>query len=197
MKLNFEKSDGLIPAIVQHTKTNKVLMLGYMNEEALAKTKESGKVTFFSRTRDEIWTKGETSDNFLMLDKIYVDCDDDTLLIKATPTGPVCHTGDETCFKEDITSGISFLNELEELIAERKKQMPEGSYTTDLFNQGITKIAQKVGEEAVEVVIDAVAGNDERLKEECADLIYHFLVLLVNQKMQLNDIVDVLRGRHK
>jgi phosphoribosyl-AMP cyclohydrolase / phosphoribosyl-ATP pyrophosphohydrolase len=197
MKIDFEKNNGLVPAIVQDAKTGKVLMLGYMNEEALKKTQESGKVTFFSRSKKRLWTKGETSGNFLHFKSMAIDCDQDTVLIKANPTGPVCHTGQDTCFNEENNTGIAFLSELEGLIKERKKNMPEGSYTTELFNEGINKIAQKVGEEAVEVVIDAVANNHERVKEESADLLYHLLVLLAAKDIGLNEVVDVLQKRHK
>ncbi len=197
MKIDFEKTNGLVPAIVQDAKTGKVLMLGYMNEEAIEKTRESGKVTFFSRSKKRLWTKGETSGNFLQFKSMAIDCDQDTILIKANPTGPVCHTGQDTCFNEENNTGIAFLSELEGLIKERKKNMPEGSYTTELFNEGINKIAQKVGEEAVEVVIDAVANNHERVKEESADLLYHLLVLLAAKDIGLNEVVDVLQKRHK
>lgn len=196
MKLNFEKSSGLIPAIIQDTDTNKVLMLGYMNQEAFNKTQQEGKVTFYSRSRQTLWTKGETSGNFLLVRKILIDCDNDTILVKASPTGPVCHTGQDTCFNEANQLDLSFLLELEQLIAERKKNPVEGSYTVKLFNGGIKKIAQKVGEEATEVVIDAVDGNNERLKEETADLLYHLLVLLAEREIGLSEVVDILSKRH-
>jgi len=197
MKLDFEKSGGLIPAIIQDTDTNKVLMLGYMNQEAFNKTQQEGKVTFYSRSRQTLWTKGETSGNFLLVSKILIDCDNDTILVKATPTGPVCHTGQDTCFNETNQSDLSFLLELEQLISERKKNPVAGSYTVKLFSEGIKKIAQKVGEEATEVVIDAVDGDNERLKEETADLLYHLLVLLAEKEIALSEVVGILQNRHK
>jgi len=197
MKIDFEKSGGLIPAVIQDADTAKVLMLGYMNQESFDKTEQSGKVTFFSRSRQQLWTKGETSGNFLLVKEILADCDDDTLLIKADPTGPVCHTGQDTCFKENNAAGITFLNSLEELIKDRKEKMPEKSYTTELFQHGIKRIAQKVGEEANETVIEAVAGDAARLKEESADLLYHLIVLLIEKGISLADIAGVLEKRHK
>ncbi len=196
MKINFDKNTGLVPAIVQDDNTNNVLMLGYMNQEALDKTNQLGKVTFFSRSRKELWTKGETSGNYLLLKSIAIDCDHDTLLVKAIPTGPVCHTGQESCFSEKNSNNLGFLTQLEDLIKERKNSLPQGSYTTELFLEGINKIAQKVGEEAVEVVIDAVANNRDRLKEESADLLYHLLVLLAHQNIELDEVVEVLKKRH-
>ena len=196
MKLDFDKNNGLIPAIVQDAQTKTVLMLGYMNEEALKKTKETGLVTFFSRSRQTLWTKGETSGNYLKLVEILEDCDRDTLLVKAIPTGPVCHLGTDTCFAEENTPSIEFLNILETIIASRKREMPEGSYTTHLFNKGINKIAQKVGEEATEVVIEAITHNKERLLEESADLMYHLLVLLKAENLSLAQVANVLRQRH-
>ena len=197
MSLNFEKLNGLVPAIIQDYKTNKVLMLGFMNEEAYNKTKEINKVTFYSRTKNRLWTKGEESGNFLNVKEIMVDCDDDTLLIKADPVGPVCHTGADTCFEEVNTAGTDFILQLQDLIDTRKKEMPEGSYTTHLFNKGINKIAQKVGEEAVELVIEAKDNNDDLFLNEAADLIYHLLVLLTEKGKRFEDIVEVLKGRHK
>jgi phosphoribosyl-ATP pyrophosphohydrolase/phosphoribosyl-AMP cyclohydrolase len=197
MNIDFEKMNGLVPAIVQDALTNKVLMLGFMNEEAYQKTLETKKVTFFSRSRSMLWTKGETSGNFLNLVEISADCDSDTLLIKANPTGPVCHTGKDTCFDEINKSSITFLRQLDELIAERKAKMPENSYTTELFKKGIKKISQKVGEEATEVVIDAMAKDKPRLLEESADLIYHLLVLLNYFDLKIDDVIDVLESRHK
>ncbi len=196
MKLDFDKNNGLIPAIVQDAQTKTVLMLGYMNEEALKKTKETGLVTFFSRSRQTLWTKGETSGNYLKLVDILVDCDQDTLLVKAIPSGPVCHLGNDTCFAEENTPSIEFLNILETIIASRKREMPEGSYTTHLFNKGINKIAQKVGEEATEVVIEGITHNKERLLEESADLIYHLLVLLKAEDLSLAQVANILRKRH-
>ena len=196
MKLNFEKGNGLLPAIVQDANTGKVLMLGYMNEESLRHTRETGLVSFFSRSRQKLWTKGETSGNFLHVKEILSDCDGDTLLIKATPDGPVCHTGKDTCFFEENKPSFDFLNRLEAIIDSRKKEMPEGSYTTHLFKKGLKKIAQKVGEEATEVVIDAVTNNKKRLLEESADLMYHLLVLLKAHDLSLQDVVAVLEKRH-
>jgi len=197
MKIDFEKGNGLVPAIVQDSKTNKVLMLGYMNSDAYEKTKAEGKATFFSRSKNRLWTKGETSGNYLNVEQMLVDCDSDTLLIKATPEGPTCHTGEDTCFKEDNSAGDNFLINLEKIIQDRKDNPSEKSYTTSLFKEGINKIAQKVGEEATEVVIDAVADNKERLKEESADLLYHLLVLLAEKEIGLNDVINVLENRHK
>ncbi|MCD6377023.1 MAG: bifunctional phosphoribosyl-AMP cyclohydrolase/phosphoribosyl-ATP diphosphatase HisIE [Caldisericaceae bacterium] len=196
MKLNFKKGNGLIPAIVQDANTGKVLMLGYMSEASLRKTRDSGLVTFYSRSRQKLWTKGETSGNFLHVKEILPDCDGDTLLIKATPDGPVCHTGKDTCFFEENKPSIDFLNQLEAIIESRKKEMPEGSYTTHLFKKGVKKMAQKVGEEATEVVIDAVTDNKERLLEETADLMYHLLVLLKAHDLSLSDVARVLEKRH-
>ena len=197
MKIDFEKMNGLVPAIIQDAMTSKVLMLGYMNEKAYQKTVETKKVTFFSRRRNTLWTKGETSGNFMNLVEISVDCDFDTLLIKANPTGPVCHTGKDTCFDEKNKNGILFLKQLDELIAERKKNLPENSYTTKLFKEGIKKISQKVGEEATEVVIDAMAKDKPRLLEESADLVYHLLVLLNYFDLKIDDVIDVLESRNK
>ena len=197
MKINFDKNTGLAPAIVQDDNTNKVLMLGYMNQEAMDKTQQIKKVTFFSRSRNTLWTKGETSGNYLILKSLTFDCDRDTVLVKAVPTGPVCHTGQDTCFNEENPTGLGFLSQLEDLIKERKNSLPQGSYTAELFSKGINKIAQKVGEEAVEVVIDAVANNPERVKEESADLLYHLLVLLAHQNIGLSEVIEVLQKRHK
>ena len=196
MNIDFNKGNGLVPAIVQHYKTNTVLMLGYMNEEALEKTKELGRATFFSRSKNRLWTKGETSENYLIVKDILIDCDQDTILIKADPQGPTCHTGSDTCFNEVVKPNDDFLYQLEEIISDRKDNPTEKSYTTSLFQKGINKIAQKVGEEATEVVIDAIDNNNERLKEETADLLYHLLVLLAEKNISLNEISDVLRNRH-
>ena len=200
--MDFEKLNGLIPAIIQDENTATVLMLGFMNSEALDKTRKEGKVTFFSRTKNRLWTKGEESGNFLHVVEILEDCDKDTLLIKANPAGPVCHTGSETCFNEkNIVSpdpeGISFITQLQQLIHKRKIEMPEGSYTSSLFNAGINKIAQKVGEEAVELVIEAKDNNDELFLNEAADLLYHMLVLLTAKGKDIKDVVAVLEQRHK
>jgi len=195
MKIDFEK--GLIPAIVQDEQTGKVLMLGYMNREAYDKTLEIGKVTFFSRSRQGLWTKGETSGNFLLLKGIKVDCDGDTLLVKASPAGPTCHTGADTCFNEINMETKDFLFELEKVITDRKANPKEGSYTNKLFEKGVKRIAQKVGEEATEVVIDAVSDNVPRMKEEIADLLYHLLVLIADKDVSLVEIMEVLEKRHK
>jgi phosphoribosyl-ATP pyrophosphohydrolase/phosphoribosyl-AMP cyclohydrolase len=200
--MDFEKLNGLIPVIIQDANTDTVLMLGFMNSEALDRTREEGKVTFFSRTKNRLWTKGEESGNFLHVVEILEDCDKDTLLIKANPAGPVCHTGSETCFNEkNIASpdpeGLSFITQLQQLIHKRKIEMPEGSYTTSLFNAGINKIAQKVGEEAVELVIEAKDNNDELFLNEAADLLYHVLVLLTAKGKDIKDVVAVLEQRHK
>ena len=196
MKINFDKQNGLVPAIIQDVNTKKVLMLGYMNEEALKITRETGKVTFFSRSRQTLWTKGETSGNFLYLKDIKVDCDNDTLLIQAEPAGPVCHTGTDTCWAEENTQGIDFLSHLEEVIEQRKTSTAEKSYTKSLFDKGINKIAQKVGEEAVELVIEAKDNNDELFVNEAADLMFHYLVLLNQKGFRLKDVVRVLEERH-
>lgn len=195
MKINFDKyPDGLVPAIVQDAGTRIVLMLGFMNREALKKTLDTKLVTFYSRSRKKLWTKGETSKNYLKLAEVLPDCDNDTLLIKAIPTGPVCHTGNDTCFKE-INSG-SFLNHLEEIIESRKKDMPEESYTASLFKKGMPRMAQKVGEEAVEVVVEAMRQKDDLFKNEAADLVFHLLVLLHAKGMNLADVISVLESRH-
>jgi phosphoribosyl-ATP pyrophosphohydrolase/phosphoribosyl-AMP cyclohydrolase len=195
--LDFNKMGGLIPAIIQDDQTNKVLMLGYMNEEALAKTQEIGKVTFFSRSKQRLWTKGEESGNFLHVVSINEDCDQDTLLIKVNPAGPVCHTGNDTCFNETNEEDILFLKYLQDFILSRRREMPEGSYTTSLFNKGIGRIAQKVGEEAVETVIEAMAGDDDRLLYEGSDLLYHLIVLLTYKGFRIEDLAKELKKRHK
>lgn len=199
MKINFEKSpDGLVPAVVQDHETGKVLMLGYMNEEALTKTEVDRVVTFFSRSKQRLWTKGETSGNFLEVKAILVDCDQDTILIKAHPIGPTCHTGADTCFFEKNEGKAPFLNYLQkQIIRERKNNPSESSYTSKLFQRGVNKIAQKVGEEAVELVIEAKDTNDHLFKNEAADLLFHYLILLEQRGMDLDDIVDVLKERHK
>jgi len=195
--LNFDKSpDGLLPAVIQDAVTGKVLMLGYMNQEAYEKTQVEGVVTFFSRSKQRLWTKGETSNNFLHVEQMLVDCDGDTLLIKARPAGPTCHTGADTCFNEVNTGKGAFLNYLQGVIRERKNNPSEQSYTASLFRKGVNKIAQKVGEEAVELVIEAKDGNDELFKGEAADLLFHFLVLLGHRNLDLDEIVAVLEGRH-
>lgn len=197
MKLDFDKVGGLIPAIIQDSETNKVLMLGYMNEEALAKTQEIGKVTFYSRTKQRLWTKGEESGNFLNVVSIKEDCDKDTLLIKVNPVGPVCHTGSDTCWNEDNTEDIMFLKYLQDFISKRHEEMPEKSYTTSLFNSGVNRMAQKVGEEAVETVIEATNGTDDGLIYEASDLIYHLIVLLTSKGYRIEDLARELKKRHK
>ncbi len=187
--------EGLVPVIIQDNSTLKVLMLGYMNEEALEKSQAEGRVTFFSRTKNRLWTKGETSGNYLNICSIAKDCDDDTLLIRVDPIGPTCHKGTTSCFGGRENEG--FIGFLDNFIHLRHKQMPEGSYTTHLFNKGINKIAQKVGEEAVETVIEAIDCNDERLLYEAADLMYHYIVLLASKGMSLADIEEELAKRHK
>lgn len=196
MRPDFDKfSDKLLPVIVQDASTNKVLMLGYMNEEAYAKTQAEQKVTFFSRSKQRLWTKGETSNNFLFVKEMLLDCDNDTLLIKANPAGPVCHTGADTCFNE--TNEGSFLFQLEKIIESRKQTKQADSYVNSLFEKGINKIAQKVGEEAVEVVIEAKDNNDELFVNEAADLLFHYLILLNAKGKSLKDIEAVLSQRHK
>jgi phosphoribosyl-ATP pyrophosphohydrolase/phosphoribosyl-AMP cyclohydrolase len=197
MNIDFEKNGGLVPAIIQDAQTEKVLMLGYMTEEALEKTKQEGIVTFFSRSKNRLWTKGETSGNFLKVVHILLDCDQDTLLIKVNPVGPVCHTGADTCFEEKNQGKAVFLNYLKEIIRNRKQQPTEKSYTTSLFAKGINKIAQKVGEEAVELVIEAKDTNDDLFKGEAADLLFHFLVLLEQKNIDLDEVIEVLQSRHK
>ena len=192
MNIDFAKMGGLVPAIIQDSYTSKVLMLGFMNEEALAKTKELGKVT-----KNRLWTKGEESGNFLLGDSIKEDCDKDTLLIKVRPIGPVCHTGSDTCFDEKNEEDIMFIKYLQDFIDRRKKEMPEGSYTTSLFNKGINRMAQKVGEEAVETVIEATNGTDDRLIYEASDLIYHLIVLLTSKGYRIEDLARELKKRHK
>lgn len=196
MTLNFQKSyGGLVPAIIQHTNTLQVLMLGYMNEEALQKTRAEGKVTFYSRSQNRLWTKGETSGNYLIVSEILEDCDNDTLLIKALPQGPTCHTGATSCFAQETPKG--FLYELEKVIEQRIADKNEGSYTSKLFNSGVNKVSQKVGEEAVELVIEAMDNNTELFKNEAADLLYHFLILLKTKELKLEDIEQVLKERHR
>jgi len=194
-ELDFEKGDGLIPVIIQDDKTDKVLMLAYMNSEAYTKTVADGKVTFFSRSKDRLWTKGETSGNFLNVVQIISDCDNDTLLIKVDPVGPACHTGADTCFEED-NQGKSFIHQLEGVILDRQANPKEGSYTNHLFNKGINKVAQKVGEEAVELVIEAKDDNKDLFMGEAADLMYHYLVLLAQKGYRLDEVEAVLRERH-
>lgn len=190
-------ADGLVPAIVQDKNTLQVLMLGYMNAESLQKTQETGLVTFWSRSQGKLWTKGETSGNYLHLVAIAVDCDADTLLVTAVPDGPTCHTGSKTCWGDAVPEHRGFIRELESVIVGRHEQMPEKSYTTSLFKAGTPRMAQKVGEEAVETVIEAVKGDDERLLYEASDLIYHLLVLLVSKGYGIEDLEKELIVRHK
>ena len=216
MELDFDKMNGLVPAIIQDNETRKVLMLGFMNKEAYDKTVETGKVTFFSRTKNRLWTKGEESGNFLHVVSIKADCDNDTLLIQVNPVGPVCHTGTDTCWGEKNEEPVMFLKALQDFqhygtgkvetphfpkalqdfIDKRHEEMPEGSYTTSLFESGINKIAQKVGEEAVETVIEATNGTNERLIYEGADLIYHMIVLLTSKGYRIEDLARELQERH-
>ncbi|NCC63111.1 MAG: bifunctional phosphoribosyl-AMP cyclohydrolase/phosphoribosyl-ATP diphosphatase HisIE [Spirochaetia bacterium] len=200
MGLDFEKQGGLIPAIIQDAVTRKVLMLGYMNEEALKLTRDRNLVTFYSRSRQTLWTKGETSGNYLEVREIIEDCDHDTLLIKAVPTGPICHTGSDTCFAEvndpEQIGASEFIFYLEQVIHDRRDFPQEGSYTNHLFSRGLNKIAQKVGEEAVELIIESKDENKNLFLGEAADLMYHFLVLLAQKNIELSEVVDVLKGRH-
>jgi phosphoribosyl-AMP cyclohydrolase / phosphoribosyl-ATP pyrophosphohydrolase len=199
MKIDFTKSpDGLVPAIIQDNSTLKVLMLGYMSQEAYDKTQATGKVTFFSRSKQRLWTKGEESGNFLNLVSMAVDCDNDTLLVKVNPVGPTCHTGTDTCWNEsNTTDDVMFLKHLQDFIDKRRQEMPEGSYTTSLFNKGIRKITQKVGEEAIETVIGAMANDDENFLYEGSDLIYHLIVLLTYKGYRIEDLARELKKRHK
>ena len=198
MQVDFSKSpDGLVPAIIQDAITGKVLMLGYMNQEALDKTLAEGKVTFFSRSKNRLWTKGEESGNFLQLKHAAIDCDADTLLLKVHPEGPTCHTGADTCWNEVNKDTASFLGNLEQVIRDRKQNPTDKSYTASLFAKGINKVAQKVGEEAVELVIEAKDNNDHLFINEAADLLFHYLILLQAKGFTLDDVVDILKERHK
>jgi phosphoribosyl-AMP cyclohydrolase / phosphoribosyl-ATP pyrophosphohydrolase len=198
MNLDFSKLNGLVPAIIQDAVSGKVLMLGFMNEEALAKTQELGQVTFFSRTRNRLWTKGEESGNFLNVVSIKDDCDHDTLLIQANPAGPVCHEGWDTCFNEENKAdGFAFLKYLQDFIDRRYQEMPENSYTTSLFKKGVNRMAQKVGEEAVETVIEATNGTEDGFLYEASDLVYHLIVLLTSKGYRLDDLGLELKKRHK
>ena len=197
MEIDFEKMGGLVPAIIQDAKTKTVLMLGYMNKEAYEKTTHTGKVTFFSRSRQCLWTKGETSGNFLELVDIMIDCDNDTLLVKVNPTGPTCHKGTDTCWGEkNEVNPLLFLTYLQDFINTRHEEMPEGSYTTSLFKDGINRMAQKVGEEALEAVIEACNGTNGRLIYEGADMIYHLIVLLTSKGLRIEDLAKELQVRH-
>lgn len=197
MKLDFTKMDGLIPAIIQDYNTNKVLMLGFMNEEAYQQTVERKKVVFYSRTKQRLWMKGETSGNILQVINMKADCDTDTLLIKAIPTGPVCHTGDDTCFGEKNEEDVMFFKQLQNFIETRRQEMPEGSYTTSLFQKGVNRMAQKVGEEAVETVIEATNGTEEGFIYESSDMLYHLIVLLTSKGLRIEDLARELKKRHK
>tara|TARA_Y100000385_G_C13108896_1_gene650615 strand:+ start:5325 stop:5912 length:588 start_codon:yes stop_codon:yes gene_type:complete len=194
MQINFNKGDGLVPVIIQNSNTLQVLMLGYMNQEAYEKTKKEGLVTFFSRSKNRLWTKGESSENYLRVEDIAIDCDSDTILIKATQDGPTCHTGSTSCFKEETSKG--FIYQLEKTIAQRIDEDDPNSYTNNLFKRGINKVAQKVGEEAVEVVIEAKDDNDDLFKNEMADLLYHTLILMKAKNIELEEIEKVLMARN-
>ena len=197
MKIDFEKMNGLVPAIIQDTTTKNVLMLGFMNEEAYEKTIATKHVTFWSRTRHTLWTKGETSGHFLNLVDIKIDCDNDTLLVRVNPVGPTCHTGTDTCWGEENESNpLLFLSELQSFIDKRKQEMPEGSYTTSLFSKGVNKIAQRVGEEALETVIEATNGTDDHLVYEASDLLYHLIVLLTEKGLRIENVAEELHKRH-
>lgn len=197
MDIDFEKSGGLVPAIIQDADTKTVLMLGYMNKEAYEKTVATGLVTFYSRSRKCLWTKGETSNNFLHLVDIKVDCDNDTLLVKVHPDGPTCHKGTDTCWgEENEKSPLLFLAELSDFIEKRHREMPEGSYTTSLFRDGLNRMAQKVGEEALELVIEATNGTNDRLIYEGSDMLYHLIVLLTHKGLRIEDMAAELRERH-
>ena len=204
--INFDKCGGLVPAIIQDADTRQVLMLGYMNPEAYEKTVAEGRVTFYSRTRQWLWTKGETSGNFLNVVSIKLDCDQDTLLIRVHPTGPVCHTGTDTCWGEEnsVPRGSSaednpllFLSDLQDFIEQRHREMPEGSYTTSLFREGLNRMAQKVGEEALELVIEACNGTDERMIYEGSDMLYHLIVLLTSKGLRIEQMAQELQERHQ
>ena len=197
MDIDFEKMGGLVPAIIQYATTKNVLMLGFMNKEAYDKTVETKKVTFWSRTRNCLWTKGETSGNVLNLVSIQLDCDNDTLLVKVHPVGPTCHKGTDTCWGESNEANpLLFLTELQDFINKRHEEMPEGSYTTSLFNDGLNRMAQKVGEEALEAVIEATNGTNERLIYEASDMFYHLIVLLTSKGLRIEDIAKELQMRH-
>jgi len=196
MSLNFDKLGGILPAIIQDAQTNEVLMLGFMNQEAYDKTLSEGKVTFFSRSKKRLWTKGEESGNFMDVVEIFEDCDADTLLIRVSPQGPACHTGKRTCFGETVQENLSFLQHLQTLLQSRKEKLPENSYTSKLFRSGPRKIAKKVGEEAAELVIEAMDSDDDLFLNEAADLLFHMTILLVDRGYKLEDVVKVLKERH-
>ena len=198
MQIDFDKLQGLVPAVIQDAVTNKVLMLGFMNREAYEKTVQTGLVTFWSRTRNCLWTKGETSGNVLRVVKILNDCDNDTLLIKVNPAGPVCHTGADTCWNEtNERNPLLFLTELQDFINKRHEEMPECSYTTSLFKDGLNRMAQKVGEEALEIVIEATNGTNDRLIYEGSDMLYHLIVLLTSKGLRIEDMAAELAERHQ
>lgn len=195
-KLDWNKGGGLLPAIVQDARSGAVLMLGYMNAEALARTQQGGKVTFYSRSKQRLWTKGETTGHHLLLKSVLADCDNDTLLIQAEPVGPTCHQGTRSCFGDGSEPGLAFLAVLDALVAQRARELPGGSYTTALFEKGVRRIAQKVGEEGVETALAATTGDDAELLDESADLLFHLIVLLRARGKSLSDVVDRLRSRH-
>lgn len=198
MNIDFEKQGGLVPAILQDNTTGKVLMLAYMNKEAYETTLHTGKATFWSRSRQTLWTKGETSGNVMNVVSIDTDCDGDTLLVKVNPNGPACHLGTDTCWGEkNEANALLFLSELQDFIEKRHKEMPEGSYTTSLFNDGLNRMAQKVGEEALEAVIEAINGTNERLVYEASDMFYHLIVLLTAKGLRIEDVAEELKTRHK
>ena len=196
-QIDFEKVNGLVPAVIQDAQTDKVLMLGYMNKEAIEVTRATGHVTFYSRSKQRLWTKGETSKNFLNLIEISIDCDHDTLLVKVNPVGPTCHLGDDTCWNEANDNHLQFLGYLTDVIKKRRQSDPSESYTAKLFSKGINKVAQKVGEEAVELVIEAKDNDDDLFKNEAADLLFHYMMLLEAKDFSLEDIIQVLKQRHK
>ena len=196
MEIDFKKMGGIVPAIIQDARSGDVLMLGFMNQEAYDKTIQEGRVTFYSRTKKRLWTKGEESGNFLNLVEIREDCDQDTLLVRVHPDGPVCHSGDRTCFGEQGGMGLGFIGELQDLLSSRKEELPEGSYSAKLFRQGVNKIAKKLGEEAVELVIEAKDRDDTKFLDEAADLLFHMMILLIDRGYRLEDVVKVLYGRH-
>jgi phosphoribosyl-ATP pyrophosphohydrolase/phosphoribosyl-AMP cyclohydrolase len=197
MNINFEKSNGLIPCVIQDNTTLQVLMLGYMNQEAVDQTIETNKVTFFSRSKNRIWVKGEESGNFLEMKSIAIDCDNDTILIKANPIGPTCHTGTKTCWNENETTSFGVISRLETVISDRINNPSEKSYVSDLVSRGINKVAQKVGEEGVEVVIEALGTDDDLFLNESADLLFHYLILLQAKGYKINDVLSVLKEREK
>lgn len=197
MSLNFDKMGGILPAIIQDAQTNEVLMLGFMNQEAYEKTVSEGKVTFYSRTKKRLWTKGEESGNFMDVVEILEDCDADTLLVRVDPVGPACHTGTRTCFGESVQDNLAFLQNLQALLQSRKEELPEHSYTAKLFRNGPRKIAKKVGEEAAELVIEAMDTDDECFLNEAADLLFHMTILLVDRGYKLEDVAKILAERHQ